>query len=103
METKTPEIGLNSSPKTLLQPVILQGKKVDPFSGGILNTDAFCIVKPSDIPGISFRVGSTIIPYDSVHLQAIDSTLGRMLRVTDNAQTFQIVLVEHLLSAIQLL
>lgn len=103
METKTPEIGLNSSPQTLIQPITLRGKKVDPFSGGIINTDASCIVRPSDFPGISFRVGSTVIPHDSAHLQAIDSTLGRMLRVTDDKQTFQIVLVEHLLSAVQLL
>lgn len=103
MEIQKPEIGFNSDPKTLVQPVKMHGKKVDPFSGGIINTDASCIVRPSDIPGISFRVGSTIIPYDSAHLQAIDSTLGRMLRMTDDAQTFQIVLVEHLLSAIQLL
>jgi len=103
METKIPEIGLNSSPQTLIQPVTLTGKKVDPFSGGIINTNAACIVRPSDHPGISFRVGKTVIPYDSAHLQAIDSTLGRMLRVSDDTQTFQIVLVEHLLSAIQLL
>lgn len=103
METKTPEIGLNSSPKTLVQPVKMHGKKVDPFSGGIINTDASCIVRPSDIPGISFRVGGTVILYDSEHLQAIDSTLGRMLRIQDDRKTFQIVLVEHLLSAIQLL
>lgn len=103
MEIQTPEIGLNSSPKTLIQPVTIKGKKVDPFSGGIINTNDSCIVRPSDTPGVSFRVGDTVIPYDSAHLQAIDSTLGRMLCVQDDKKTFQIVLVEHLLSAIQLL
>lgn len=103
MEMKQTQIGLNSSPKSLTQPVILKGKKVDPFSGGIINTDASCIVRPSEIPGVSFRVGKSVIPYDTAHLTALDSSLGRMLRVSDNKETFQIVLVEHLLSAIQLL
>ncbi len=103
MEIKKPEIGLNSSQQTLIKTVTLRGKKVDPFSGGIINTDASCIVRPSGTPGIFFRVGNSVIPYDEKHLQAIDSSLGRMLRMADDSETLQIVLVEHLLSAIQLL
>jgi len=82
---------------------VLEGKKVDPLSGGFLNTDSHFLVKPSEKRGIHFRIGDILIPYNQNHLNAIDSKFGRMLRVEDDKKTIQVVLVEHLLSALQVL
>lgn len=103
MSEKIEWIWFNAQPRTLSRAVVLVGKKVDPLSGGFFTTDSYFLVKPSEKNGIHFRVGDVLIPYNQNHLTAIDSKLGRMLRVEDDKKTIQILLVEHLLSALQVL
>lgn len=60
-------------------------------------------IEPTRIPGITFRVGEVVIPYDAQHLHAVDTKLGRMLALRHPEHDIQIMLVEHLLSALTLL
>ncbi len=53
--------------------------------------------------GVYFVVGTAAIPYNPDTLTAIDGLFGRMLRVSDTSSGVQILIVEHLLSAVRLL
>ena len=48
-------------------------------------------------------MGDIVIPYDSNHLFGVDTKLGRMLCLRHPDHNIQIILVEHLLSALNLL
>lgn len=79
------------------------GLKVDPFTNGITETHSSFSVRPSEKEGVHFIVGDVQIPYNSDTFSAIDGIFGRMIRVRDDASNIQILIVEHLLSAIRLL
>ena len=96
-------VWLNSSPKKLTRPVIIEWKKCDPTTGYLFSRYSIFTVKPTETPGISFRVGDIVIPYDSHHLFGVDTKLGRMLCLRHPDHNIQIILVEHLLSALNLL
>lgn len=96
-------IGLNSSPKRLTQSVVIQWRKCDPTTGYLFDRTSTFTVNPTETPGISFRVEDIVIPYDSQHLYGVDTGLGRMLCLRHPDHNIQIMLVEHLLSALNLL
>lgn len=96
-------IWLNSSPKRLVRPVVVQWRKCDPITGSIFDRTSTFLIKPTDVSGISFRVGDIVIPYDSRYLAWVDTKLGRMLHLKHPDHNIQILLVEHLLSALNLL
>lgn len=79
------------------------GLKVDPFTNGLPETHSGFSVRPSDKEGVHFIVDDVEIPYNPHTLSAIDGLFGRMLRVGDKSSKIQILIVEHLLSAIRLL
>lgn len=79
------------------------GLKVDPFTNGISETRSSFSVRPSEKKGVHFVIGDTVIPYNSETLTAIDGLFGRMLRLSDASSNVQILIVEHLLSAVRLL
>lgn len=94
---------LNPPQHTLTWKVVLKGKNIDPFSGWLCSTDSFFTIQPTTRSGISFCIKDSVIPYDDDHMEAIDSPLWRMLCIKDESSDTKIMLVEHLLSAIQLL
>lgn len=96
-------VELNAKPNILSRSVTIEGLKVDPFTNGFFAKKSSFSLHPSLYPGIRFVVGDTVIPYDAEHLSATDSVFGRMLRLSDPGETVQILIVEHLLSALQLL
>ncbi|MEI6711407.1 MAG: hypothetical protein WCK88_04325 [bacterium] len=96
-------ITLNPEPKILTREITVEGLKVDPCTNGFFAKESSFFLRPSLYPGIRFVVGDTVIPYDEKHLSAIDSIFGRMLKLADKAGTVQILIVEHLLSALQLI
>jgi UDP-3-O-acyl-N-acetylglucosamine deacetylase len=79
------------------------GLKVDPFTNGLPETHSGFSVRPSGKEGVQFVIDDREIPYNPQTLQAIDGIFGRMLRVSDAESKVQILIVEHLLSAIRLL
>lgn len=79
------------------------GLKVDPFTNGITEKYSGFSVRPSKKEGVYFIVDDVEIPYNPNTLTAIDGIFGRMLRVGDASSKIQILIVEHLLSAIRLL
>ncbi len=96
-------ITLNPQPNILTKKITINGLKVDPFTNGFPEKVSSFSLRPSLYPGIRFVVGDTVIPYDAKHLSALDSVFGRMLRLSDSDETVQILIVEHLLSALQLM
>jgi len=96
-------IWLNSSPKRLTQSVVIEWRKCDPCTGYIFDRTSTFLIKPTEMPGISFRIGDITIPYDSRYLAWVDTKLGRMLHLKHPDHNIQILLVEHLLSALNLL
>jgi hypothetical protein len=81
----------------------MMGLKVDPLTNGLAQKNSFFSVRPSEKAGVHFVVDDIVIPYNPQTLHAIDGIFGRMLRVSDAESKVQILIVEHLLSAIRLL
>ena len=96
-------ITLNTPPHILTEEITLRWLKVDPFTNGFFQKESSFSLCPSLHRGIHFVIWGKFIPYDTKHMSAIDGTFGRMLRVSDEAETVQVIIVEHLLSALQLL
>lgn len=104
MKTVSDNIWLNALPTRLTQAIDITGLKVDPCTNGFCAKQSSFSVHPSENKGIHFVVeGGGKIPYTPDTLHAIDGIFGRMLRITDREQKVQILIVEHLLSAIRLL